>query len=189
MDFWEIAKKVGAGVFTAAFPAGAAVLSAVNSVLPDEHKLPEGVTGDEALERVKQMPPEMKAQIIGQHFDVELAEIKESHATLRAVFDSDAKMQHTTRPHIALGSFYVIAFTVVVTVIAWAYGVFKSDEQVVTAVMNGWPFVLGVIGPLVTLLWAYFGVLRSEHKNRLDAANGVANPNGLAGVLSAVLRR
>lgn len=189
MDFWDIAKKVGTGVFTAAFPAGGAVLAAVNELLPEKHKLPSDVTGDQVVERVKQLPPELKAEIISKQFDVELTDIKESHATLRAVFESDAKMQQTTRPKIALGSFYVIAFTVVLIVSAWAFGVFTSDEKIVKAVMSGWPFILGVIGPLVYVLHAYFGVLGREHKNRLDAANGVANPSGFSGVLSALLRK
>jgi len=50
--------------------------------------------------------------------------------------------------------------------------------------------VLAVMAPLVTLLYAYFGVLKSEHKNKLDAAAGSAPaPAGIAGILSAVLKR
>ena len=55
--------------------------------------------------------------------------------------------------------------------------------------VEGWQFILAMIAPLVTLLWAYFGVLKTEHKNKLDAANGMSNPSGIAGILSTMLKR
>jgi hypothetical protein len=73
------------------------------------------------------------------------------------------------------------------TVSLWAYGSLKADTKMVTTIVNGWPFLLAAIGPLVVLLHAYFGVLKTEQKNKLDAANGHSSPAGLAGILSAFM--
>ena len=124
-----------------------------------------------------------------KEFDVSITQIKESNSTVRAMLESDTKNPHTTRPYIAKGAFHVVAFVVIVTISVWAYGVFIRDDDLVKTVMGGWQFVLAVIGPLVTLLWAYFGVLKQEHKNKLDAANGSSTPAGIAGILSSIIKR
>jgi hypothetical protein len=71
----------------------------------------------------------------------------------------------------------------------WSYAVISGDSVMIKEVVDGWPFILAAIGPLVTLLWSYFGVLKQEHKNKLDAANGGSTPGGLSGILSRVLNR
>ncbi|MEW2859372.1 hypothetical protein AB1A63_15085, partial [Lactiplantibacillus paraplantarum] len=71
----------------------------------------------------------------------------------------------------------------------WAYGVIASDDTMVQAITNGWPFILSVIGPFVVLLRAYFGVLRDEDRNRMSAASGNSSPAGLAGALSGLFKR
>ena len=75
-----------------------------------------------------------------------------------------------------------------VSISMWAYGIIEANKTIVEAVTDGWPFILSVIAPLVTLLGAYFGILRKEHRARLDAAGGQNNPSGLVGLISNVLR-
>lgn len=190
MKLWDIVKTVGSAALQVALPGtGSLIVGAVNELLPDDKKLPAGATGDDVIRAIASLPPEQQASIMEKEFDVEITQIKESNSTVRAMLESDAKNPHSTRPYIAKGAFHVVAFAVIVAISVWAYGVFIRDDDLVKAVMDGWQFVLAVIGPLVTLLWAYFGVLKQEHKNRLDAANGSSTPGGIAGILSTVLKR
>lgn len=190
MKLWDIVKTVGSAALQVALPGtGSLIVGAVNGLLPDDKKLPAGATGDDVNNAIASLPPEQQASVMEKEFDVSITQIKESNSTVRAMLESDAKNLHSTRPYIAKGSFHVVAFVVIVTISVWAYGVFIRDDDLVKTVMGGWQFVLAVIGPLVTLLWAYFGVLKQEHKNKLDAANGSSTPAGIAGILSSIIKR
>lgn len=189
MKLWDVVKSVGSAVVREVVPGGGILVDAVNEFLPDDKKLPGNATGKDIDAAVSSLPPDQRARVMEKEFDVDLAQIRQSNETVRAMLEADAKSPHTTRPYIAKGAFHVIAFAVVVTVSAWFYGVVTSDDTMIEAVTNGWPFVLAVIGPFVVLLHAYFGVLRSEQKNRLDAANGSSTPPGLAGILSGIIKR
>jgi hypothetical protein len=189
VNLLSIIGKVGGGILRDMVPGAGAIIDTVNELLPDDKKLPASATGEQVGDAVASLPPEHRAAVMNKEFDVEITQIKEAHSTVRAMLESDAKNPQSTRPHIAKGSFYVVSFVICVVVLTWSYGVVKENENVVTAVMNGWPFVLAVIGPLVVLLHSYFGVLKQEHKQKLDAANGVATPSGVAGVVSALFKR
>lgn len=189
MNILDIVKDVGGGLIRQMVPGGGMILDVVNGFLPDDKKLGETATGEDVRNAVESLPPEQRAQLVAKQFDVDMTQIKEGNSTVRAMLDADTKTPHTTRPYIAKGSFHVIAFVIVAVVTIWAYGVIKQDAALVETVMGGWPFILAAIGPLVVLLHAYFGVIKHEHKNRLDAANGAAHPVGLAGLVSAFVKR
>ena len=189
MNLWDIVKTVGAGIISTVVPGGSVIVGAINAVLPDDKKLPDNATGSDAISAINNLPPEKQAALMEKKFDVDITQIKETHSTVRAMLDADAKNPHSTRPYIAKGSFLVVAFTSITTISIWSYGVIKGDDKLVTAVMNGWQFVLAVIGPLVTLLWAYFGVLKTERKNRLDAAGNKSQPSGITGLLSKLFSK
>ena len=189
MKLWDIVKTVGSGIVREVVPGGGLIVDAVNAILPEGEKLPVNATGSDINNAVSKLPPEQQASVMEKEFDVDITRIKESNATVRAMLEADTKTPHTTRPYIAKGSFHVVAFAIIVAISVWAYGVFTSNDELVKTVMDGWQFILAVIGPLVTLLWAYFGILKQEHKNRLDAANNTSTPSGIAGILSNVLRR
>jgi len=190
MNAWDIVKAVGSGVISSVVPGGGAILKIINSFLPDEKKLPYNATGNDVGAAIHALPPEAQASLMKKQFDVDITEIKESHSTVRTMLESDAKNPHSTRPYIAKGAFLVVAFSIIVIISLWAVSVFNNDVSTVKAVVDGWPFVLAVMTPFVTLLYAYFGVLKHEHKNRLIAAGGATPaPSGLAGILSAVLKR
>ena len=189
MNLGSILKTVGTGILTAAFPAAAPILGVVNQFLPDEMKLPDNATGTQIATAVDSLSSTDRAALMAREFDVEETQIRESYDTVRTMLESDAANPHSTRPRIALGAFHVVAFAVVVIVSAWAYGVLTDKSAIVTAVVDGWPFILAVLAPLVTLLYAYFGVLKQEHKQRMDAANGSAPPAGIAGLLTGLLKR
>lgn len=189
MKLWDIVKTVGSAALQVALPGtGSLIVGAVNELLPDDKKLPAGATGDDLNNAIASLPPEKQAHIMEKEFDVDITQIQESNATVRAMLAADTKTPHTTRPYIAKGAFHVVAFVTIVVISLWAYGAAVKDEALVTAIMGGWQFVLAVIGPLVTLLWAYFGILKQEQRNRLNAATG-STTGGLSGIISNILKR
>jgi len=190
MKLWDILKTVGSVALQVALPgAGSAIVAAVNAFLPDDSKLPAAATGNEINDAIAKLPPEQQAAVLEKQFDVSITEIRESNSTIRAMLESDAKNPQTTRPYIAKGSFLVVAFVSILSMSMWSYGVLSGNASLVSVVMGGWQFILALIAPLVTLLWAYFGVLKKEHKDRLDAANGNTTLSGISGILTSILNR
>lgn len=104
--------------------------------------------------------------------------------TLQAMLNAERTSTHTTRPRIALGSFRILASVSIMIVSVFVYAVLVGNDTMVEVVVNGWPFVAAIIGPFVGLLYAYFGVLRKESKDRIDAANG-----GSTGIVATLLGR
>ena len=189
-EIWDVIRSVGSAALQVALPGtGSLIVGAVNELLPNDKKLTANATGDDISSAISSLPPAQQATILSKEFDVSITQIKESNSTVRAMLESDANNPHTTRPYIAKGAFHIIAFVIVAVVSVWSHGVLTGDAKIVASVMSGWPFVLAVIGPLVTLLWAYFGVLKSEHKNKLDAAGGLSTSSGITGILSNIIKR
>lgn len=189
MDLWSVVRAVGAGVISSVVPGGSAIIGAVNAMLPDDQKLPETATGNDVQAAIHGMPPEQAAALKSKEYDLDITQIQESNATVRAMLDSDAKNPHTTRPYIAKQAFHVVAFTCVSIITLWAVAIATDNEKMVTAIMDGWQFILAVIGPLVTLLWAYFGILRQEHRQRMNAAAGAPTHAGITGLISVLTNR
>ena len=186
---WDIVRTVGGAVISNVVPGGAAIVGAVNALLPADSQLPETATGKDVVTAIQSLPPEQRGAVMMKEFEVDITQIKESHSTVRAMLEADAATPHTTRPYIAKGSFHVVAFTIIAAVSIWSYGVSTQNAELVKAVMDGWPFILAVIAPLVILLHAYFGVLRQEQKNRLDAAGGSTTPSGIMGLVTSLIKR
>lgn len=190
MKLWDIVRNVGTGIIRNVVPGGGMIIDVVNELLPDDKKLGQNATGADIDLAIASMPPDIRARILEKEFDVDITRIQESNATLRVMLESDTKNPQTTRPYIAKQAFHVIAFAIIVTVSMWAYAVLTDNQVMVETVSSGWPFILSVIGPFVTLLWAYFGILRQEHKARLAAAdNKPAAPAGITGLISALVNR
>lgn len=190
MKLWDIVKSLGSAALQVALPGtGSLIIGAVNGLLSDDKKLPITATGHDVSAAIASLPPDQQASVMEKEFDVDIIQITESNATLRTMLETEAKSPHTTRPYIAKGSFHVVAFAIIVAVSLWAYAVLRENEGLVSTVMNGWPFILGVTAPLVTLLSAYFGILKKEQKNKLDAAQGNSTPAGIAGILSSLINR
>lgn len=187
----EIIKSVGAGIIREVVPGGGLLIGAINAVLPADKKLPDMATGQDIDYVIKGLPVSQRSDILEKEFDIELAQIKEGNATLRVMLEQDAKNPHSTRPKIALGAFRVVAFIAISVVSIWAYAVIDGDEKLVIAIVDGWPWVLAIIGPFVGWLNNYFGVLNSENRNRLDAANGTPTSGitGIAGLISSFIKR
>ena len=152
MKLWDIIKTVGSAAIQVALPGvGSGIVAAVNAFLPDDNKLPSGATGDDINNAVSRLSPDQQASLMEKEFDVSITQIKESNSTVRAMLESDVKNPQSTRPYIAKGAFHVIAFSIIATMSSWVYAVFMKDEELISNIMDGWQFILAVIGPLVTL--------------------------------------
>lgn len=195
MNILEIAKRVGSGLVRELVPGGGLLIDAVNQFLPDEKKLPQNATGINVERLIEgSLPLADRALLLKKQFDVDLSLIDErknattqGNETLRVMLAQDAVTPHTTRPKIALGCFWVLAYEAVGIISTWAYAVITGNYAMAQAIQDGWPFVVSVITPFVTLLWAYFGILKQENRDKLDAANNL--PTRAGGIISSILKR
>ncbi len=165
MSLLDIARKAGAAIIRDVVPGGALIIDTINAVLPPDKQLPPDATGDSLAARLSQL--ELQA------------------STTVAMLNAEAQSTHTTRPRIALGAFHVVATVTLVVVSMWAVAIMRGDVKMLSAITEGWEFVLAAIVPFVGWLNQYFGILRDEHRNRLDAANGSIPARGLAGLVAA----
>ena len=184
MKLLDILGKVGGAVVKTMVPGGGLLVDVVNEFLPDDKKLPSDATGSDMQAAVDSLPPDQRAQLLGREFDVQV----EQHRSLQAMLRAEQASTHTTRPRIAMLSFHLVAFVSIVAILLWACAIAAGDESMVTAVTEGWPFVAALVGPFVTLLWAYFGVLKQEQRNRLNAANG-STSGVLSSIISQIMRK
>jgi len=184
MKLLDILGKVGGAVVKTMVPGGGLIVDVVNEFLPDGKKLPADATGSDMQAAVDSLPPDQRARLLGREFDVQI----EQHHSLQAMLNAEQNSTHTTRPRIALGAFHLVAFVSIVAISLWAYAVAVKDDELVAAVTDGWPFVAAVVGPFVTLLWAYFGVLKQEQRNRLNAANG-STSGAMSSIISQIIKR
>jgi len=188
MNLWDIVRKVGGGIISNTVPGGALLVAAVNEFLPNDKKLASGATGNDIQSAISGLPAAQQVEIMSKEFDVEITQIEESYSTLRTMLEHDASNPQSTRPYIAKHSFHVIAFCIVVVMSIFAYAVASKQVEMVKAIMDGWPFIVGILAPLAVLLRSYFGVLQSEKKAVLDAANGKTASVGLASSLAGLFR-
>ena len=142
-------------------PAGAVAGSALARFLGVE---------DSPHEVIKHLDgnPESYAKI--KDFEIEYFKLQ---ADLnKTMLNNESKSIHTTRPKIAYQAFLVVAAITTMIVLGWLYAVLSSNHELVKEIVSGWPFVVGVIAPFVAWLNSYFGVLRKEQADRMNAFNG-----------------
>lgn len=194
---WDVIKTVGSGVISSVVPGGGVVIDVINSFLDDDKKLPATATGAQALDAIESLPPEQQVQVLNKQLDVKLEDIRQSHDSLRAMLTVNATSTHTTRPWIAKWSFVFTALfsgmVGLIVVWAYAYAVYQQNETLVAAVVDGWPFVLAVMGAVTgtfsVLLRAYFGLLTKEHEAKVGAATGSFKPGAIASIMGALAKK
>lgn len=173
MNILNIAKSVGLGLLKTAVPAAGPIIDVVNAYLSDDDKLnPDTATGADLEAAVGKLPPEQQAAVLSKQYDVQIATVQAESSAVVAMLQTEQASQHSTRPKIALGAFRVVAFVSVLFASVLAYAVLKGDGALVAAVSNAWPLALAIILPMVRWLDKYFGVLRSESRDRLAAITG-----------------
>lgn len=186
MDLLDIVTKVGGAVVKSVVPGGGAIVDIVNEFLPADKKLTNDATGSDIRSAVDSLPADKRADLLAREFDVDITQIQETNSTLRTMLESDARSPHSTRPKIALGSFYLVAFVSVLVVLIWSYAVVTGNVDMVKTVTDGWAWLSVLIAPFVGFLANYFGVLKSEHRDRLNATIGAPTPPS---VLSSIIRK
>lgn len=190
MDFWNIIKSVGSAALQVALPGtGTLIVGAINELLPDDEKLPAEATGAQLQDALLHVPSDQRAALMDKQFDVTVEQLRQAGESNRAMLAAESGSTHTTRPYIAKGSFQVVAATILIAISAWAYGVIMGDADMVEQVVNGWPFLLAVTAPLVGLLNAYFGILKREQADKLNASQGAPVSSGLMGLVSSLIKR
>ena len=188
MDFLSIAKTVGAGAISALVPGGPAIVAGINALLPDEYKMPENVTGKQAEQTIQSLDPETKAKVLSKQFDVKIEQIQQSYDTLRTMLTQDATNPQSTRPKIAWLFAWVLALNISFVSAVWGYSVLTESKDMTQAIMSGWPFLLSVVGPIVTMLMAYFGILRKENREKLNAANGFESEGAMGKLIKGLMK-
>jgi len=181
----NVAKNLGAKAFREAVPGGGVILDAVNAVLPTP--LDKSATAHDVELAISQLEPEQRASLMSKQFDVDLAHINQSNETLRTMLESDAKNPHSTRPKIALMFARVTSFAVIAVVSILCVAVVQNDGEAIQALGESWPFIIGLLGTPTTVLLSYFGTLKHEHKNKLDAANG-HKTSAVTGIMSLLTK-
>ncbi|MCP4256866.1 MAG: hypothetical protein GY774_04965 [Planctomycetes bacterium] len=184
---WSVVKTIGAGLL-ASNPAGLAVLGAVNAFLPDDEQLPSNATGEQARRAIESLPPEERVKLQNKKIDLAITEIKEENETLRNMLNNDAKNPHSTRPKIAYGSFLLVGAVTLITVFMWAYSIASGKTDMTKVIVEGWVFPAVLIAPFVAWLNSYFGTLRKEARDRLNAASGDTDNSGVAGLIGSIAR-
>ncbi len=173
MKLKAIIKKIGKGIIKEVVPGGGLFLAAVNEFLPEESKLTSSSTGEDLARAAENLPPSIEEKLLEMEFDLDKTWMVESHDSNRTMLVQDAINPHSTRPYIIKHSFHLVAGISLLVIFTWMGCIIAGKETLVTTVQNGWPFVAAILAPFITLMMAYFGVLRREHKDKLDASNGI----------------
>ena len=178
MNLKDILKTVGGGLISTLVPGGPAIVGLINGFLPDDKKLPETATGQQAESAISSLPPDQQAIVLSKEFDVEIEEIRGFTDRFKAMADVD-KTGHTTRPFISMMMAWCVVFAIVSTVSLYSYSIWEGDEAMITAITNGWPFIVGVLAVPSALLRSYFGMRTKEKQQKYEAATGIAPQLGM----------
>ena len=76
MNLGDILKTVGSGLIKTLVPGGGLLIDAVNGFLPDDKKLPNDATGEQAQSAIDSLPPEQRASVLKKEYDVKIEQIK-----------------------------------------------------------------------------------------------------------------
>lgn len=190
MKLWDIVKNVGSSIVREAVPGGGLLLSTINEFLPDDKKLPSGATGSDVESAINSLPSDKRAELLNREFDVDIKRIEANAALMTSA------PAHVTRAFIAKWSFVFLAvfsgFVGGIIISAYFYAVYKQDVNLVKQIVDGWPFVLAILcavtGTFSILVKAYFGILRKEQQDRLNAANG-STTGGLSSIIANMVKR
>lgn len=185
MNLGDILKTVGSGLIKTLVPGGGLLIDAVNGFLPDDKKLPNTATGQDAQNAIDTLTPEQKANVLSKEYDVEIEEIRGFTDRFKAMAEVDAS-GNTTRPEIAIMMARIIAFSVITIITIFAVAVINDNKDMITEIVNGWPFVVAILGTPTALLRSYFAMRTKEKQHKYEATTGI-KPQ--ANLISALIGR
>lgn len=177
MKLKHVLKKFAKRVFTEVVPLGGPIIDTISAIAGTGGAVDAKTATCEDVERlIYSVPEDQRNAILEKDYELKIVEVQEGNETLRAMLHADAIAPHTTRPKIAYQSFLVVGSSTVLVISSFVYAVLIKDQKLVSSIMDGWPFVVSILAPFVMVLRAYFGVLKEEQANKLNAGNG--NPIG-----------
>jgi len=189
MKLRDILKKVGAGIIKEVVPGGGVLMGVVNELLPKTKQLDPSASGDDIQAAIDSLPAADKARVLEKEFDVDMAFIKESGASNRAMLEAELKSTHSTRPLVIKLFAIIVSLITLYIVYLWGDAITGGKTALVLAIGNGWPMILALCAPFFVVINAYFGVLRKESQNKLDAANGNPTSSIASTLISGFLNR
>lgn len=175
MNIMKIIRQAGGELISTAFPHGDKVVRLINSVLPEGYDIGMTSTGDDLDRVVKNMPQEIRSEIMMKEIDLLATQDTNQHATWQALAVADSKGS-SNRPNIANRFSWLMVFQCIAFNILFAYIVSKSTDPM-ASFMSGWPLIAAQNASIVAVVWAYFGLRTKEKKERYKAAFGI-EPNG-----------
>lgn len=179
----DLAIKAGTSVLTTLFPPAAELIPIVNGFLDDDDKLPESATGEQVTNALSKLSPEQMAMIESKKIDLQITESNNWAAVSKELSKADATGS-TTRPKIAL----MFAWQVVIIsnglIFAVVYSAITKDQTVIKAVTDSWQMILALLGPMIAVIYQYFGKRTQEKNARISAATGQDVQMGILGSIA-----
>ena len=164
MKIWDIIFKAGKVALSVVAP-GAVTL--INEFLPEDKKLPENATGEQAKTAIESLPPEQAAQIFSKELDVEITEIQEYTKVISALAEVD-KTGSSTRPFIARLMAWQVFLSGMFFSSSLSYAIITQDSEMIGQLQTTWPLALAILATPTALLRAYFAMRTKEKKARYD---------------------
>ena len=185
VNILKILGAVGKGLIKDIIPGyGMAeeVINTINNFLPNNQKLTEHTTGDNALTAINSLSPDKKAELLSKQCDVEIVEAEQWTNVIESLSKADISGS-STRPQIAKMMAYMVCFTVLTLDSAIFYAIVTDKQEILKAIADAWPLILAILGTPTALLRSYFGLRTQDKQMRANTALGVpALPTG--GILS-----
>lgn len=178
MNFKEILKTVGSGLISTLVPGGSAIIEGINAFLPVDKKLPENSTGIQAQNAISNLSPEVQQQVLTKKYDVKVEEIRGFTDRFKAMAEVD-KTGNTTRPAIAMMMAKIISFAVIAIISVFTVAVINNDTAMIKSIVDGWPFIVAILGTPTALIRSYFAMRTKEKQQKYEAATGTSAPVNL----------
>ncbi len=182
MDIKSILKTVGLGLLSS-HPLGALAIPVINSLLPGDSKLPEGVSGSDAERLIGDLPAAQRDAIYLAEIDLKKTEEEGRTRRYEAMAKSDGQETRAKLVNKAMDTLIVIS-AVFVSSVAYVYTT-NGAEAAFSVEMAG--VFLTISGTFAYVVRSYFGDLRAETESRhktIDEKPSAAT--GLVGILQSL---
>lgn len=161
MNVTSILKTVGAGLL-ASTPLGSAALLAINSMLPDDKKLPATATGVQADQSLQTLTAAQRVEIELSEVRLEVEQERGRTERYKAMAASDGQETRARIVVMAIKALISIS-AVFILAVAWVY-VTEGAEVAFSYEMTA--LYVAVTGTFAYVIRAYFGDLRAETQSR-----------------------
>lgn len=189
MKALDVLKQFASVALTVACPAAAPLVAAVNQALPGNRQLGRGATGSMVEQALDMLDPSKKAEILAMEFKHEEVMVGHQVSAMNTANTNTNENYQETRAYIAKGSFHILSAATLLSAGSIFVSTATSDCEALEELTNSWPLVLAILGPFVGLLNAYMGVLKSEYRDRLNAANGKTAFGSLAALIGTIKKK